>query len=227
MHNNHITPPAQRYAIVIGRTYGSGGRALGRMIAERLGIAYYDKELLEAASRHGGVSTDYLERRDERTPRVVAGFMQANIGISSLPWYSLPSGGDAAYSAISDAVTAAVAAGPCVIVGRTADYVLRHSGITVVSIFVHAPIEECARRIMQRAECDNAKAARDIAERANKLRAAYYNFYTDRKLGDAAEYDLTIDSSRLPLEQLADIVIDYTCRRLAADANGNNVDKQH
>ena len=80
---------------------------------------------------------------------------------------------------------------------------------------------------MQRAECDNAKAARDIAERANKLRAAYYNFYTDRKWGDAAEYDLTIDSSRLPLEQLADIVIDYTCRRLAADANGNNVDKQH
>ncbi|MGM9862569.1 MAG: AAA family ATPase [Muribaculaceae bacterium] len=226
MHNNHITPPAQRYAIVIGRTYGSGGRALGRMIAERLGIAYYDKELLEAAARHGGVSTDYLERRDERTPRVVVGFMPANIGISSLPCYSLPSGGDAAYTAISDAVTAAVSAGPCVIVGRTADYVLRHSGVTVVSIFVHAPIEVCARRIMQRGECDNAKTARDIAERANKLRAAYYNFYTDRKWGDAAEYDLTIDSSRLPLEQLADIVIDYTRRRLAADAAGNNVDKQ-
>lgn len=225
MNDNHttITPP-QRYAIVIGRTYGSGGRALGRLIAERLNIPFYDKELLAEAARRGGVSAGYLERTDERTPRVITGFMSANIGFSSLPWYNAPAGGDAAYAAISDAITAAIDAGSCVIVGRTADYVLRHSGATVVSIFVHAPIDECVSRIMQRGECDNAKAARDLAEKANKLRAAYYNFYTDRKWGEAAEYDLTIDSSLLPLEQLADIVIDYTRRRLAAAGVNDIID---
>ena len=98
------------------------------------------------------------------------------------------------------------------IVGRSADYVLRDVD-NVINIFIHAPLDECAKRIVSRNDSHTLEEARALAERTNKLRANFYNFYTDKRWGHATSYDLCLDSSLLPLEDLADIVINYVHRR--------------
>ena len=98
--------------------------------------------------------------------------------------------------------------GPCVIVGRTADYLLRDH-CKVVSVFVHSSIEDRVQRIMSRDDAKTEKEAREKAEKKNKLRAEYYNFYTDKKWGDAASYDLSIDASLLGTQATAMFIIDF------------------
>jgi cytidylate kinase len=106
---------------------------------------------------------------------------------------------------------------PCVIVGRSADWVLRNHPVARVSLFVHAPIEARVKRIMGRSEKDKEAAARQLALKTDKLRAAYYNFYTDKKWGDAASYDLTFDSSLMPMEALCDLVALYIRNRFGIE----------
>ena len=102
----------------------------------------------------------------------------------------------------------------CLIVGRSADYVLRnHPGL--ISIFIHSSIEDRILRIMNRRGINSAEKAREIAEKKDKLRASYYNFYTDKVWGDAAGYDLSIDSSKLPADAVADFIVSYVKARLA------------
>ncbi len=201
----------EKYVITVGRSFGSGGR----MIADRLGIAFYDKELLVKAAEKAGMSPEYFERNDERVPRFISGLFSFNHGYSTMPFYSGSSSisSDSIYQAQCDFIHEIASDGPCVIVGRSADYVLRDID-NVVNIFVHARMDDCVRRILERADTLTADEARCLAERTNKVRAAFYNFYTDKRWGAASTYDLTLDSSLLPLEECADFVIDYLYRRL-------------
>ena len=138
-----------------------------------------------------------------------------SMGFYPMSWVGDPSGGssDKVYKAQCDFIHELAEGEPCVIVGRSADYVLRDVD-NVVNIFVHAPIDECAKRIVERCESKSLDEAKALAGRTNKLRANFYNFYTDKRWGAASSYDLCIDSSSLPMEQLADMVIDYVRRRL-------------
>lgn len=203
-----------KYIITIGRTFGSGGRQLGRLIADRLGISFYDKRLLVEAAQMAGYNIEYLEKNDERAPRIMGGVIPFASGFYPVSWIGdAVSGSDSIYKAQTEFMRELANTKPCVIVGRSADYVLRDFD-NVVNIFVHAPMEDCVRRILTRSECSNAGEARTLAERTNKLRANFYNFYTEKRWGEARSYDLTFDSSRLPLEAIADMVIDYVHRRL-------------
>jgi hypothetical protein len=201
----------EKYVITIGRSFGAGGRFLGKMIADKLGIAYYDKELLCEAAKHAGMDADIFEKNDERAPGFLAGIMPMSMGYNPLAWYTGPnsSSGEAVYGAQSEFIRAIADRGPCVIVGRTADYILRDNP-NVVSVFLHAPEEECIKRIMSRHDCETHDKARSILRKTNRLRADFYNFYTDRTWGDAKSYHLTLDSSSLPPESIADIIIEYT-----------------
>lgn len=203
-----------KYIITIGRTFGSGGRQLGRLIANRLGISFYDKQLLVEAAQMAGYNIEYLEKNDERAPRIMGGVIPFASGFYPMSWIGdAVSGSDSIYKAQTEFMRELANTKPCVIVGRSADYVLRDFD-NVVNVFVHAPMEDCIRRIITRSECNNAHEARILAERTNKLRANFYNFYTEKRWGEARSYDLTFDSSRLPLEAIADMVIDYVHRRL-------------
>lgn len=206
----------EKYVITVGRTFGSGGRILGRMIADKLGIDFYDKELLLKAAEKAGMSPEYFERNDERVPRFFSGLFSFSHGYSPMSLYAGPSSisSDSIYQAQCNLIHEIAAAGPCVIVGRTADYVLRDMD-NVVNIFVHAPIDDCVRRILERADSLSADDARNLAEKTNKLRSAFYNFYTDKRWGAATSYDLCLDSSLMPLDKTADLVIDYLHHRLA------------
>lgn len=205
----------EKYVITVGRSFGSGGRALGRLIADKLGISFYDKELLFKAAEKAGMSPEYFERNDERVPRFFSGLFSFNHGYNPMAYYAGPSSisSDSIYQAQCDFIHEIADRGPCVIVGRSADYVLRDVE-NVVNIFVHAPIENCVRRILDRADSLTADDARSLAERTNKVRAAFYNFYTDKRWGAASSYDLTLDSSLMPLDETADFVIEYLLRRL-------------
>ncbi len=120
---------------------------------------------------------------------------------------------DGIYKAQSDFIHELADSEPCVIVGRSADYILRDRP-NIVNVFVHAPATDCAKRIIERLESATETEATALARKSNKLRANFYNFYTDKRWGDASSYHLCIDSSSMPLEEIADFVIEYTRRKL-------------
>lgn len=198
------------YVIAIGRQFGCGGREIGQLIAKGLGVAYYDKELLSEAAKSSGVNEDFFEAADERSPRFFSSLWSFNLGYNTGAYFigDTPLSDDSIYRAQSEVMTQLADRGPCVIVGRTADYLLRDH-CKVVSVFVHSSIEDRVQRIMSRGDAKTEKVAREKAEKKNKLRAEYYNFYTDKKWGDAASYDLSIDASLLGTQATAMFIIDF------------------
>ncbi len=182
------------FVIVIGRQYGSGGRELGQMLARRLGIPYYDKALLSEAAGRLGFRADLFERADEKRPSFFSSLLSANYGSST---YFAPGAMHNAtlYQMQSDVIRNLMDS-PCVIVGRTADYIGRERK-NVVSIFLHA----------------------DNAYRVSRTRQTYYNYFTGRKWGDAANYHLSLCTSLFSTERAADLVCRYL--DLMADEIGN------
>lgn len=206
----------QNVVVTIGRQFGSGGRELGRKLADRLGARYYDKELLREAARRAGMSEEFFERRDERFPSFINGVFSFAFGYNSVNCYSGSTSisDDSIYRAQSDFIHSLADGEDCVIVGRTADYVLRDH-LRVVNVFVHAPEDVCVERIMRRGEPDmpSPERAKAKARRINKLRANYYNFYTDKTWGAASSYDLTFDTSKLPMDDIVEMIVEYINRR--------------
>lgn len=211
-----------RFVITVGRQMGSGGRLLGRMIADRLGIDFYDKELLLDAAKRSGLNPDFFERNDERRPHFISGLFSFSLGVNPFSGYagSTSISDDALYKAQCDFIHEIAGRGPCVIVGRSADYVLRDLP-NVVNLFVHADPDDCAERIATRNPEMNHEQAGRFAEKTNKLRANFYNFYTDKRWGDAAGYDLCLSTSRLSLEAITDLVVEYLHQRF----NPNHTNK--
>lgn len=217
---SHLAPDAGNHhndnlVITIGRQFGSGGRELGRKIADLLGIKYYDKELLSHAASDAGLSEEFVEHNDERFPRFISSALSFSMGFSNMSWYQNPTSisADSIYESQAEAIRQLAASGPCVIVGRSADYVLRDNP-RIVNIFVHADPETCIDRILSRSkEITSRQKANQLRERTNKLRANYYNFYTDKRWGDAASYDLCFDTSRLPTDAIAQLVANYISLR--------------
>jgi cytidylate kinase len=204
-----------KYVVTIGRQFGSGGREIGRLIAKGLNIPYYDKELLIEAAKSSGVNTDFFEAADERTPRFFSNLWSFNLGYNSGAYFigDTPLSDDSIYKAQSSVMAELADRGPCVIVGRTADYILRNH-CEVISVFIHANQDDCIKRIIARGDCKTADEASQLVEKRNKLRAEYYNFYTDKKWGDATSYDFSINSSVLGIEDTAAFIIEYIKRRI-------------
>lgn len=205
----------ENIVVTIGRQFGSGGRELGRKLAERLGFKYYDKELLSEAAKQAGVSTEFFGKNDERFPSFLNGVFSFAFGFSPINCYagSTSISDDSLYRAQSDFIHSLAEKDSCVIVGRTSDYVLRDHPRTV-NVFVHAPADKCAERIVGRsADNMSVEKARVKAQRVNKLRANYYNFYTDKEWGAAASYDLTFDTSLMPMDDIVEVICCYINRR--------------
>lgn len=202
------------FVITIGRQFGSGGRELGKLLAATFGIEYYDKELLHEAARQAGMCPELFERSDERAPSFLSGMFAIGTGYNPASCYSCSStiSNDMVYNMQSDFIKKIAAEKSCVIVGRSADYVLRNHP-RCVNIFVHSSMDDCITRIMRRGDRPTADQARVIAEKTNKLRANYYNFYTDKRWGDAASYDLTLNTSLLSMEAAVALIAQYLSHR--------------
>lgn len=189
--------------ITIGREFGSGGRVIGKMLAERLQIPFYDKDLIALASERSGLSSQLLEVVDEQP---VSLFLQtcSTMAFTAGGRISLPteiSLNDKLFFAQAEVIKNLAAEGPCVIVGRCADYVLRdHS--KVVNVFIHADLTYRIERAVNVYGIDRRKA-RNTVMKTDKKRANYYNYYTNRDWSSAQTYDLCIDSTVLGPEGTA------------------------
>ena len=201
---------SEKYVVVIGRQFGCGGREIGKMVAQMLGIAYYDSELIIETAKQSGVAKEFFEAKDEKSPSFFRGMLSFSFGYDTGAYLmtNTPLNEDNVYVAQSDAITQIADRGPCVIVGRTADYILRNR-CKVISVFLHASMADRVNRIMARGDCKTEKEAMVCAEKTNKMRANYYNFYTDNKWGEAETYDLCINASVLGDENTAQMIVDY------------------
>ena len=202
------------FVVTIGRQMGSGGRELGQLLAQRLGVEFYDKRLLMDAAKKSGLLPEFFEQNDERTPNRLTGGLGLGMSFFGGTTLSGCTIDDTVYRAQSEAIRELGETKSCVIVGRTADYILRNHP-HCISIFVHAPEDVCIKRLLCRGDKDCENDARAMCRKANKIRSRYYNFYTDRQWGMASTYDLSIDSSLLPMEQLADLLADYVRARIS------------
>lgn len=199
--------------IVIGRQFGSGGRRIGKIVAERLKCPYYDKELLAKTAESMCYAREIFDAHDERKPSPLRALMQGVYGIPD-NFHDTSMSAERLYKEQSDTIRQIAGQGSCVIVGRTADYVMRHHP-GLVSIFLHAPLEARARDIVSRGECLSEAQAAEMAKKNDHDRESYYNYYTGRQgWGKASNYHLCIDASSLPDSSIAEIIIDYTCKKV-------------
>lgn len=190
--------------IVIGRSFGSGGRNIGKKIAEKIGIPFYDRELLKRASAEFGYSPHIFELADEKKPTLLKRIVSQSYGIAETYQPDTISV-ESLYQIQSRVIHSIAERSSCVIVGRTADYILRDFP-NVISIFIHSPIEKRAREILSRGDASNLEKAMEKAKKIDRERESYYNFFSGKKWGVADNYHLSFDSSKLSAETIAEIV---------------------
>ncbi len=199
------------FVIVIGRQFGAGGRKLGKKLAETLGVPYYDKELLAEAAESMGFSQDIFQKADERKPSFLRSFLSFNLGSTSASFDNYAINNENLYRTQSEVIRSICKKGSCIIVGRTADYVMReHPGL--LSIFIHAPEEHRAKTVIARGEAATHSEALDKVRKNDRTRESYYNYYTNRNWGKASNYDFTFDSSKIPYDKIVSLITDL-CKK--------------
>lgn len=193
----------------IGRQFGSGGRQVGRLLSEKLGIPFYDKELIAISAQDSGLSEALFSNADEKaTSSIFYSLVMGNypmasgaLGVTEMPL------NDQLFLIQSKTIKRLAEEGPCVIVGRCADYILRDKE-HVVNVFIHAKLESRIERAIKVYEIAEKKAE-DTCLKADKQRANFYNYYSDRKWGMCRTYDLSLDSSKLGIEGCAEQIIAF------------------
>ena len=196
-----------KYSIItIGREYGSGGRIIAKQVADTLGIAFYDKELIHMAAQKTGLSEEYISSS--------ATHHKANKFFYNLIFSSdnLPVS-DQLYIAETDIIKKVSDDGPCVIVGRCADYILRERQ-DCLKIFIHAPLEERIARAKN--DYGISEDIENFVQKTDKERSAHYDYFTNQEWGKAQNYHMTINST---------VGLDMAVKLIIAAATGGEVNK--
>lgn len=181
--------------ITVSREFGSGGRTIGREVARRLNIPCYDQELIERVQKESGLTKEYINENGEYASTSL---------ISSM--FGTTFGRDLVWTSQCKVICQLANEGPCVIIGRCADYILRDKA-NLFKVFIHADPKKRAERIVTLyGEKDDAPEKR-IKEK-DKRRAAYYRYYTEIEWGTAQNYDIALDSGKIGIEKCVDIIVD-------------------
>ena len=183
--------------ITISREFGSGGRTIGREVAEKLGIPCYDAEIIEKIAEESGYSGDYIRSEGEGASDRWLSNLFSNRTMR-------PTNQDTIWDIQSRIIRELAEKGPCVIVGRCADYVLRGQA-DLLNVFIHADPQKRAERIVREYGERDASPLERIREK-DRRRAAYHRFYTDLKWGHAQNYHLCLDSGVLGIDKCADLI---------------------
>ena len=190
--------------ITISREYGSGGRAIGEKLAKELGIPFYNKELILMAAKESGLSEEYIKKAEQQ--KSTSFLYGLYMGAQQLPM------NDQIFLIQSKIIREIAEKGPCVIVGRCADYILRDHPRTV-NIFIAAGRAERIERLC-RLHGIAPGEAESLMDRTDARRAAYYNYYSSGTWGMAETYDLCIDSSVLGIDGTTGFVLEFVERKL-------------
>ena len=180
--------------ITIQRMFGSGGRIIGKALAEELGFKFYDKELIEMASKEKNIPFDEFARVDEK---------KASQWL--YPEYHFVPMNDVLYDLQKKSILEAADKENCVIVGRCGNYILKDYKDKHISLFIYAPFEERVKTVMARTGREE-KSVRKMVKRTDKDRRAYYEYFTDTNWLDMLQYDLCINSSTVSKEQIIQMV---------------------
>ena len=183
--------------ITISREFGSGGRTIGKKVADELGIPCYDNELLQKIAEESGFSENYIKDTGEYAPGGLLASAFSHRG-------SGPNNADYLWEIQYKLITELAEKGPCVIVGRCADYILRDKA-NCLRVFVHADMDFRAKRIVD-VYREREESPEQRLKDKDKRRAAYHRFYTDMKWGHAQNYDITLNSGTLGIDTCVRII---------------------
>lgn len=197
--------------ITIGRQFGSGGRLIGEKVAEHFGIKCYDKELLSRVAKESNLCEEMIETHDERpTNSFLYNLVMDtySFGYNSSSFVDMPIS-HKVFLAQFDTIKKIANEGPCVIVGRCADYALADYD-NVLNIFIHADEAFKIKRIMERYDdVKSEQKARDMMIKRDKQRQSYYNYYSSQKWGRSDSYDLSINSSILGIDGTVKLITQF------------------
>ncbi len=203
--------------ITISREYGSGGHTIAKLTAEKLGLSFYDSEIIDMAAKDSGLSPDFIKKTEQSISSgllytLLLGASYAAPGTSGLrtsanvPTTPLA---DQVFNAQRNVIIELAKKGPCVIVGRCSDYILRNcpeiDRSNLLNVFVYAPLADKVKRAIEQKGLDPASAEKEV-KLIDKRRANHYNTFTERTWGKRDHYDLLINSSLLGLEKSADFI---------------------
>ena len=183
--------------ITISREFGSGGRTIGKKVAEKLGIPCYDAELIQKIAQQSGFSENYIKDAGEYTP---GGFLASAFANRSMG----PTNEDYLWKIQYQIITELAEKDPCVIVGRCADYILKDKA-DCLNVFIHADMQYRAERIV-REYGEREESPEQRLRDKDKRRAAYHRFYTNMKWGHAQNYHLCLDSGVLGIDKCVEVI---------------------
>lgn len=206
---------SKKFVVNIGRQLGSGGKQIGEMLASRLNVGLYDKELINLASEESGLCREFFERADEKASQ---GFLGGVFGMrfpfisdGNIPTMNCLSN-DALFKVQSDVIRRLASENSCLFVGRCADYILRDHPYCV-NIFISASHEDRIARL-QSLQAITRNEAEEMIRRVDKRRAEYYNYYSYKTWGAAESYHLCIDSSVLGIKETTDFIETFIRKKL-------------
>ena len=183
--------------LTIGRQFGSGGREIGKKLAQALGIGYYDKELMAVAAKESGLSEEFFEKADERASSGLAyAFTMGYSYMGMFTPYNDILSNDGLFKFQSDAIRKLASEQSCVLVGRCADY-----------------IENRIQRILE-SQNITVEQAKELMGKTDKSRAAYYNYYTNKEWGVASSYNFSIDVSVLGVDETVEFMKAFVERKM-------------
>ena len=184
--------------ITVSREFGSGGRTIGKMVAEKLGIPCYDAELIQKIAEESGYAADYIREEGEAASGgwLSAMFTDRSMGLTNQ---------DKIWNIQSRVIEELAEKGPCVVVGRCADYILREKA-NCLNVFIHASMEKRAQRIVQEYGEREESPEQRLRDK-DKRRAAYHRFYTDMKWGHSQNYHICLDSGTLGIDKCVALIV--------------------
>ena len=185
--------------IAISRQFGSGGRTIGKLLAEQLNIPLYDQEIISQVAKESGFAESYVEEKGEYGSSDKAAGMFINRSC-----YSSASNEDTIWNFQTKFIKEHAEKEPCIIIGRCADYILRNR-LDVLRVFIHADMKERIKRISEVYKINDSDPEK-LLHQKDKRRAAYYQFYTDIKWGDTKNFHITLDSSAFGIEKCVQIL---------------------
>lgn len=198
----------KKIIITIARQYGSGGREIGELVAKKLGIPIYDKELITEAATRGSLDETVTKMADESAANslLYTLAMGSNVlGTTMHFGYKMPLT-DKLFLLQSEVIKEYADASSCVVIGRCADYVLRDEE-NLLRVFIYGDLEHRQARIAERHPEIKSSQIVDVINKTDKRRASYYNFYTGNKWGKFDNYDMAINSSTLGIEATANLIV--------------------
>ena len=187
--------------ITISREFGSGGRFIGEEVAKKLGIAYYDKNIINEIAEKSGLSPEYIQENAELSPK--RGLFAYAFAGRDITGKSVE---DMVYEAQRKVILELVEKEPCVIIGRNADYILKDRD-DVLNVFIHGNMPEKVQRICRLYKVEKQESVKMMAD-IDKRRMTNYNFYTNQSWGKASNYTLCLNSSQIGYDRCENIIME-------------------